>query len=113
MKTLNEIRQSVFTHSSAAVQNQAPLSFVSPAVSPSIHLCPPVQGSQRLNASNSLRERALSNSSNRSAGSKRNRDEVSSDDNSDSWATVAAGRNKKKPKTSGKNSKLMQKLNVL
>ena len=108
MKTLNEIRQSMSSHMSAVVQTQAPASFGGHAIGPSIHLIPPSQGGQRTNAAaaTSLRERSLSNSSNRSTGSKRNRDEVSAEENSDSWATVAGKNKKKKPTVQQGNSKV-------
>ena len=104
MKTLNDIRQSMLSHISATAQTQVPASFVRHATGPSIHLFPPSHSSHKTGASTaaSLRER----SSNRSAGSKRNRDEFSTEENTDSWATIAGKNKKKMPAVQQGNSKV-------
>ena len=97
MKALQEIRQSVSSQASAVVPHQPPVSFMN-HVSPSNHLCPPPLGGQKTSTAGAVRERSLSATSNRSAGSKRNREEALDDDKSDSWATVAGKGKKNKPK---------------
>ena len=87
------------SHISATAQTQNPASLVGHAAGLSIHLFLPSHSSHRTGSSTpaSLRELSLSNSINRSALSKRNKDEVSAEDNTDSWATVAGKNKKKKP----------------
>ena len=107
MKALHEIRQSVSFKASVPQESRTAATVdITQGVGPSIHLCPP-QGPVLSKPGNVLgvRDRSLSNSSMRSAGSKRSRNEADiDDDRQGSWANVAG--KKPKPKVQQGKSKV-------
>ena len=97
MKTLNEIRQSVTMKNLPLIQAQVPSGQLNHITAPAIHLTPPTFGASNniVNvADDRSRGRSSSTSSNRSAGTKRSRDEI--EDNNENWAKVAARKGKSK-----------------